>query len=391
MANNRIFHAVHVPAFANDGSSSFVGAHGVQTCTMSLNFGLQNVQQLGTLEPYEIVESVPEVELSMTKVLDGYPLLFHLATAGTTTTSPDLNGRANTKCQVAVGIYNDTSSSADGVPVAEVLQSGLFVSNFKLTIPVDGNMTEEISLQGNHRVWKSDPRVVSSDAYGTAKINNTANTYAGDSPKASGGNSLGGVQRRENILFEKASSSGLDVNGMFAGKDTTVLPPEVFGISASGTNEYSNGAYGAAIQTISVSASLNREPLYELGHRGSYARSLQYPVEVSTEIEIIAKSGDYISATEGGIYTTGTSMCEDRGNIQDRTIRIATCDGTRIYTGRKNKLMSVNYNGGDATGGNVTVSYQFTNYNVLTVMHVNDPHASGSAWWAIRDTYLQNL
>lgn len=388
MANNRIFHAVHVPAFAADGSSTFVGAHGVQTCTMSLNFGLQNVQQLGTLEPYEIVESVPEVEMSMTKVLDGYPLLFHRATAGSTTTDPTLNGRANTKCQVAVGIWDDTSSSANEVPSAEVLQSGLFVSNFKVTIPVDGNMTEEISLQGNHREWKSDPRYAA--AYSAFKIDNNS-LYAGDSPKASGGTSTGGVQRRENLIFDKSSSSGLDVNLMFAGKDTTVLPPEVFGISASGTNEFANGAYGAAIQSISVSAALNREPLYELGHRGTYSRTLQYPVEVSTEIEIIAKSGDYISATEGGIYTTGATNCDDLGNIKDRTIRIATCDGTRIYTGRKNKLMSVNYNGGDATGGNVTISYQFTNYNVLTVMHVNDPHASGAAWWAIRDTYLMNL
>lgn len=382
MANNRIFHAVHVPAFANDGSSTFVGAHGVQTCTMSLNFGLQNVQELGKLESYEIVESVPEVEMSMTKVLDGYPLLFHRATAGTTTTSPDLNGRANSKCQVAVGIWDDSASSANGVPVAEVWQSGLFVSNFKLTIPIDGNMTEEISLQGNHREWKSDPRYAA--AYSAAKIDNTT-LYASDSPTASGG-----VQRRENILFGNTGGSGLDVNGMYGAANLTILPPEVYGISSSGTNNTTNGNYGASIQNISISASLNRESLFELGHRGAYSRSLQYPVEVSTEIEIIGKSGDYISATEGGIRTTGVGSCADLGNITDRTIRVATCDGTRVYTGTKNKLMSVNYNGGDATGGNVSISYQFTNYNVLTVMHINDPHASGSAWWAARDTYLIN-
>ncbi len=383
MPNNRIFHAVHAPAFANDGSNTFTGAHGVQSCTMSLNFGLQNIQELGKLEPYEIIENVPEVELNLSKNLDGYPLLMHLATAGTTTVDPTLNGRGNTKCQVAVGIWDDTSSSADEVPVAEVWQSGLFFSNFKLTIPVDGQMMEEISLQGNHRVWKSDPRYAG--AYSTFKIDNDSD-YSSDGPIGSGG-----VQRRENILFGTTGGSGADVNGMFAGKDTTVLPPEVFGISSSGLNIQTDGVFGASIQNISISASVNREALYELGHRGAYSRSIQYPVEVSTEIEIIAKSGDMISAIENGIYTTGVDACSDLGNLRDRTIRVATCEGTRVYTGTKNKLMSVNYNGGDAGGGNVSISYQFVNYNVLTVMHPNDPHASGSAWWAARDTWLVDL
>ena len=64
----------------------------------------------------------------------------------------------------------------------------------------------------------------------------------------------------------------------------------------------------------------------------------------------------------------------------DRTIRVATCEGTRIYLGRKNKLSSVNYSGGDAGGGNVSVSYTFTTFNDFTVMHSGDPHSNGTTW-----------
>ena len=69
-------------------------------------------------------------------------------------------------------------------------------------------------------------------------------------------------------------------------------------------------------------------------------------------------------------------------NVNNRTIRIASCDGTRIYLGRKNKLSSVNYSGGDTGGGNVTISYTFSTFNDCTVMHSQDPN--GSYAWADR-------
>ena len=58
-----------------------------------------------------------------------------------------------------------------------------------------------------------------------------------------------------------------------------------------------------------------------------------------------------------------------------------------IYLGEKNKLASVNYGGGDAGGGNVTVSYSYTTFNDFTVLHPEDPNASGAEWWANR-SYL---
>ena len=41
--------------------------------------------------------------------------------------------------------------------------------------------------------------------------------------------------------------------------------------------------------------------------------------------------------------------------------------GTVIDLGEKNKLSSVSYSGGDTGGGNATVTYSYSNFNVLTV------------------------
>ena len=43
--------------------------------------------------------------------------------------------------------------------------------------------------------------------------------------------------------------------------------------------------------------------------------------------------------------------------LTPEAIRVVTCEGTAIYLGNQNKLASVSYGGGDAGGGNVTVSY----------------------------------
>lgn len=96
-----------------------------------------------------------------------------------------------------------------------------------------------------------------------------------------------------------------------------------------------------------------------------------------------------ISATESGVYATGGSNeCEHKGNLANQTIRIATCDGLRLYMGTKNKLQSVSYSGGDTGGGNVKVSYTYKTFNDFTVMHSQDPNTNYA--WSSRATYLLN-
>ena len=69
----------------------------------------------------------------------------------------------------------------------------------------------------------------------------------------------------------------------------------------------------------------------------------------------MATSGDLISVS-------GTSP-----NLQNRSIIVHDTAGTVLNLGTKNKLSSVSYSGGDTGGGNATVTYSFSNFNVLTV------------------------
>jgi hypothetical protein len=254
----------------------------------------------------------------------------------------------------------------------------MYAGSVSYNFPLEDNFNEELTLVGNHKLWfKGDDHLSDTNdtlAWDTISMDGE---FAGnnDTPAATEG-----VNRRQDLIFSTTDPTGVD---------TTVLPTDVFGISSSGTNNIDNdGNYSAHLSNISVSADFNREEINELGRKGPYHRSVTFPVEVTCEIEVTSSSGDMVSAVEDGIYNTGAGFCDYGGNLVDRTIRLATCEGTRIYLGTKNKLSSVNYSGGDAGGGNVAVTYTYTTFNDLTVLHENDPNGSGATWWANRQDYL---
>lgn len=390
--NKRITQPSHQAAIKPDTVGGYTfgtteyAIHGLQSFSCQSTPNLEQIFELGQLAVYENIETTPDITITAQKVLDGYPLMYHLATV--TATDPTLIGRSNAKCIFGWSVFPDTQNSASGTSNTVCACSGMFVSSLSYTFPVDGNCTEDITLVGSNKVWKNQP--THGDTLATLPDPSFNGAFAGnnDTPLAAGG-----VSRRESVLFDATASGDWDVdaNGMYSGPDTTVLPPEVYGVDASGMQDMSNVDNHAHITNITVSADLSREALNELGSRAPYHRSITFPVEVTTEIEVIAVSGDMVSLTEAGIYTTGSGACADLGNTKDRTIRIATCDGTRIYTGLKNRISNTNTQGGDAGGGNVTVTYTFTTQNDLTVLHENDPNTAntgGSGWWATREDYL---
>jgi len=385
-ANNRIHYAIQQVGFKKDSSpgDSYTAAHGVQSASVGTNFNVRQVFELGQLSIYDHIEEIPDIEITLNKVLDAYPLLFHLATMDSTTSDPTLSGRSNTRTFVALSIFSDTLSYATGTADSIVQNSGMYVSSVGYNFPLEDNFNEDLTLVGNDKIWLADPKIVNPAASGIAASLSFDGAFDGDdSPQTTEG-----VNRRQHLDFSYTSANGLDVNGMVKDPDATILPPEVFGISDSGTNELQNNVYAAHISNITVSADFGRESIFELGQKAPYHRNVAFPVEVTCEIEVTSTSGDMVSATEAGIYTVGSTTCEDLGNLKDRTIRIATCEGTRIYLGTKNKLSSVNYGGGDAGGGNVAVSYTFTTFNDLTILHSGDPHASGNTWWSNRIQWL---
>lgn len=340
LPNNRIFYACQAVGFGlydEDQSSpdDLIAAHGVQSVGVNTTFNLEQAFELGQISIYENIEGLPDVEVTVEKVLDGYPLLYHLATSGADVAQSPTNslvGRTKERCNVALGIFYDDKDSVTGTAPVEVFMSGMYVNSINYTFPTDGNCTESITLVGNQKQWYTSPLGwVGSNA-------NMADSFNGgnDTPRASGG-----IQRREDVIMPNS-----------------IMPMSIYGVVGSGEGNNWNSTTLrpiAHIQNISISTDLGRENILELGHKEPYYRTAGFPVEVTSEFEVIAISGDFINA-----YANGDST-------STQPIKIVLRDGTTFDLGDDNRLSSVNYTGGDAGGGNATITYSFSTFNALTI------------------------
>lgn len=352
MANNRLYYAIYQVGFSKVGLNRFIAAKGVQSVGMNTPFNVNPVFQVGQLATFDLIEGIPDVEMTLEKVLDGSCPLYLLATNGAT--AANFAGRSTVKTTVALSYFDESLVSATGTPVSQVTCSGMSVSSVGYTFPTEGEFRESLTLVGNDKVWKHSTPFTFSGAF-DANIEESPVSIAGS----------GGVNDRKNMLFTPTVST-LDTNSQVADPNCTILPRNLPGISSSGTNDVgADGNFGAHISSISISTDLGRDQIFELGRKAPYYRYVTFPTEVRTEIEMVARSGDMISATEAGVFSGGT-------NLQNQSIRVATKEGLRINLGTKNKLNSCNTSGGDTGGGNVTVSYSFTNYNYFTIEHWND-------------------
>ena len=386
-ANNRIFYACQMVGMAEMGvlDSSVVDvagaagtekmrvAHGVQSVGITTNFNLEQAFELGQIQIYENIEGLPDVEVTMEKVLDGYELLYHLASPAPE--SVGLVGRSKERCDLSLGIFSDAYDSVTdsgqstgtfasdhyGKPPVEVFCSGMYLGSISYTIPVDGNATESVTLVGNNKEWivdQSKMHITSSgEKFGTQE-GFSATTDASE-PRALT-QASGGIQRRENVLLSRCifPSKIYGMNGALPGNawNSTTQSPRVH------------------IQNVSISTDFSREDILELGRKTPYYRAPGFPIEVTCDIEAIAISGDFIGAYEGGdpeFFTTGNKASGD--NTGEEGIKIILQDGTCFNLGSGNRLSSVSYGGGDATGGNVSISYSYTNFNELFVGHKYDP------------------
>jgi len=349
---------------------------GAQSVGMTTTFNFEQVFQLGQVEIYEYVELEPEVEFTIEKILDGTKPMF-FSTTGPRGATTLVARTADYKVDVAVPVYSDSQTRATGLPISMVYGSGMFLSSISYTFPVDGNFTESITLVGNDKIWSDFE--LSGDPYpstlarptgvswnlpsGPAAISDNGSTQTqlgfpsgilAPSPggisafTTTGGESAlvigSGVQRRES--FDLSCSR---------------LPTEIPGVSASGTL----GGLVEHIQTITVSTDLGREDIFELGRKRPFFKFVTYPIEVTCAIEAITSQGDLIDA-----ISAEPVACARSSNTADQEIILCLCEGLNINLGSRNRLQSVDWGGGEAGGDNVTVSYNYSNFNDLTITHV---------------------
>jgi len=348
--NNRIFYATQAIALRpqkDDGTLYSTGTgwyypKGVQSAGITTNFTLEQVFQLGQIEIYENVEDVPEVEVTINKVIDGTAPLYLLCMGGDTgiegANGKELTAVANNRVNFRLGIFPDTQSAATGTPNHYVDCSGMYLSSVSYTFPVDGNMTEDVTLVGNNKYWDSG---ILGGAPGSF-------FSPGTNPGTMTAPSIG----RRYKFNAKASTlpTGTDLKGYIP------IP------SGEGrTTPY--------LQSITVSMDLGREAINELGSMAPYYRYVTFPVEVTSEFEVIADQGDLMDAKD---FDKQTGCDIVYKNLSDHPIKVSVCgsgdnDFLSIDLGSKNKLTSVNYAGGEAGGDNATLTYSYQTFNKFVV------------------------
>ena len=391
-SNTRIFYATQAATIGAIGSTASpaegwttgsgvqTGAatltHGVQSIGIDTNFNLEQAFELGMLSLYENIEDIPEISVSMQKFLDGYPLLYHLGAAydgdgdPISTTMTSLSGRADTRADVRL-VLNATTEEAvttGDSGVAELYCSGMYMSSISYTIPTDGTATEDVSFVGNNKKWLTDNTdgelVLINGAAGLAT--SFASIFLDDAPNYSTGH----VLRREDV-----ATSGTAIQGY-----VTVMPSIIEGVTQMSNSGFKGrDATGAGvlnpttahIQSFNCSVDLGRESINQLGTKTPYSRYVTFPTEVTSAIEVIAIGGDNVNALE-----------TNRTNLINHEICVVLKDSTVMHLGKSNKVSSITYGGGDAGGGNASITYNFSNFNDLVVLHSGDPIRTGGTYWA---------
>ena len=341
--NQRIFYACQAVAICPRGTANPLEqhvAHGVQSVGMTSTFTLDQVFELGQIEIYENIEEVADVEVTIEKVIDGDKLIYDLATNGQCKVGVVPASKA--RSDVYVAIFDDGQNQATGVPKNVCMNSGMFVSSVAYNYSVDSSATESVTLVGNDRFW---------------------NDYAG--VVAAPNTSWTGGANGADLLGEAGFASGLDVpqSGVVRRVNCDItnsaIPALVRAQGGDDTASEAGRSDNAHIQSISVSTDFAQENIQELGRFGPYTRYATFPIEVTCDFEVIATSGDLINVS-------GTHP-----NLANEDIVIKDTAGTILNLGDssngKNKLTSVSYTGGDTGGGNATVTFSYSNFNVLTV------------------------
>lgn len=382
---------------------------GLQSIGMSTTFNLEQMFQLGQVELYEYSERQPEIEVTLSKVIDGTKPLFFMLTdpAG----ANDIVARtANYRVDIAMEIYPDTQFRATGRPVSICTASGMYLSNVSYTYPVDGPVTEDVTVVGNDKIWgvmlavsgvtagnnggqsaepivrwpddqlgnnPNAPEGLPSGAFGHDGLT-SALIEAGAFELAGGTDRFGviivgsGIQRREEVDIRR-SILPKDIPG--------VISPNASGIDAA----YVNGGFGANgpgtlkgqqqlivnantdfiaehLQNITVSFSIARDDIFELGSKRPFVKTPAYPLEATCSIEVITAQGDLVDARSD-------IDCGVDNTSESNTIIIRTCDGFQVDLGDANRLTSTEMTGGEAGGDNLVITYNYSSFNTFNVSH----------------------
>lgn len=321
--------------------TSFEWLHGVQSVAVSTTFNTEQLFEVGQLQIFQNVDEVPDIELSLEKVIDGNKSLY-LSAVGLKGTGNVLEA-AKGKCDALILVYPDTFTAAKGTGTNGIMYlPTLRVSNVSYTFSTDGNFTESLTLAGNDKVWYSVPSANFSNSFG--KIDEAADAPA-----------LGVVAKRNTIKFNGSNTTH------------TILPSTIYNVIRAGTGN---------LQSITISADFGREDNLELGSFRPYTKFVTVPLQTTCDFEVLSLSGDWVSASGNAPRPASKESIAVVVDIAGS----GTASGyLKVDLGSGCRLTSVNYGGGDAGGGNVTNTYNYVSFNYF---QVSDSYSAANAYWS---------
>jgi len=334
MANKRTYWAIQaLGTHVSDGSFTVATAKfvpGVQSVGITTNYNLEQTFQLGQLEIYQDIEEVPDIEISVEKVLDQTTALYGRVMDPADPTKVEIVADQNNQVDIAFVVHPDTDKTVgDSNATAVAHCSGMYCSSASFNFATDGYFTESISLVGNHKVWTDTPGAEIAGAPDSSTLD------------------TGAVGKRQHFVWETAPE---EINNLTTAADTT--------------NEL-------VVTNVSVSVDFGREQINMLGKRMPYHRYVTFPVEVTTDIEALVTD---IADMDG------TQAYPNIDNLAERTIKFSVFDGAalhpksvpagtaRLHTfdlGTKNKITSITWNGIDTGGSNASMTFSYRNFNKL--------------------------
>lgn len=322
-----------------DASEEFNTLRGVQSFGLGVRLAQQFLKEVGNLSTYDAFEELPEVELTIEKVLDGFCPIYLACTDGAATA--DLAGRADRRCHLRASVHRDNQSKATANQIAELFCSGAYVSSVQYEFSVGGAQRETVGIVGNDAVWTTGSYVYT--GY------NSTHGVSSEVPAYSAG-----VARRQH--FDMTNSRfPKDIPGI---NPSTGVNPEV---TIGGNTQFE-----VSFESITASANLGRQMAMELGRKGEYNRFVSFPVVVTSTFNFRSKGNPLLT-----VRRTGTMANED--NTTNQTILLVSEEGLTVDLGTKNRLTGMNRTGGDAgQQGDVMLSFTYENHDDLTVTHPAD-------------------
>lgn len=322
--NNRIFYACQGVEIDNEA------VEGVTSVSLNTSIDFEQVFQFGVLEIFENIEGVASADLTIEKfIASGLNTVsigaFACASNPNTKkgnwgvvppsgASDALNKMALCRSDYKIFVLPETHTSLKDSPSAvgaSYLLSSGNITEYSISQEIEGPATESITISSLRTVAQAD-------------------TMTNDATFRDEASASIGVARRQDFVHQLGNT------------------------------------FQSGIQSISYSVSLGSEDLFELGRKQPYARVATFPAEVSLAVTFLPTSG-FLSPQILGLNPTAAELNKDI----TKPSGCLTKFGPVAVSGDKFRLISTSFGGGDAGGGNATVTQNYQTFNSLAVYRLN--------------------